>query len=1326
MKKTTFITSLVICLLGLNFTNAQTTDFIIPANTYAVTSEAGTFTDIADKPETIKLGENLATGTDLENGFFIDDAAKPFVTHKADSAKTDPGFALGFTFNLCGKPMTHFTICASGGIFFSGNENVIQAQSAAWAPYFTESQVKYLNLISTCIRNGSTIVYPKNISGQAPVMYLIDGEEGAKTLTVQYHYSVNGDAWTYQIKAHENGNIEFVMGDLATAHATDGKYRLFMAFVENSGQIVRSQAVVVNDPFGADYMNLTSKYVHCLGITQTADNYAAEGWNSVSTYTTVSAVAPRPIEGLYVGNNGPDKGHTLTLSVPENCTPKAEKFKDEWYGFSTTSITATSFAGQIAFNKDKITTAEMRAAGTLVAVLSTSETPDYTLANGSWYRNGDKPSANSQVLLNAKPTFYVDTDGKTFTTLNAQTFSANGLTDATTYYIHIYAMEFRCTGAPVYSDLCRTFSFTSSLDLPQTLSAGLPTTGSVPLTVKPAEGLGMVLLKSPNVNGLKLSGKLKAGDKIGEAEVLTVLTTANETAFNAPFKAGEGAYILAYSVKNPDAESPVYGQDFLSLPVRAAYDTLPKFRFNGEPCTFPRPNEFGRLPFGWSRETEFPANQRSNAFKLGLIEPMSAPSYTCLSSSYPGDGTYWSDVVTAAFALPAGIDKISTTFFLAFQEGTSGALEPGPHDMTAKDSVRIEYSVNGGAWQTALKMDGLSDDFPQLNAQKQYPLNALIRNLTPGSILRLRYSFRAPKPDASVSCQILAVDIVEGKDCLAPKTLQPVDSLTTNERLTVHWMDENPASNFLLAYQTGADAWQYKRISAGSNRDIDEPVAGEISGLNAGTVYNIKVASLCSSRDTSFYTEPLRVRTAYDLPYEESMAKTGSGASAQTPFDRGVKTYSGVIGRQLTETTETLPDWNQLKTSAPDNAANAVSVADFSTGAWLMLPAIYIRSIGGLMPKSLNFTLNSFDDAKTKGAKPTYKDTELKVLVSGNGLFTEDNIVKKLDFDNLALNEQAFMIDLAECKDFLQIAFVFECPTGKLNAQTDEDHWYLEIKDVVVKYDVDICFPVENLDRSMGTHEVPLTWNKSASAVEYGIFWGVYSGEGEGYSDSAFTTETHYTITGLQDNTRYKAMVIAYCNEDHSFASTPETTSFRTSRACHTPESFHVADVFATGADFVSTSDQPDYMTQRIVYITADNGDKTFAFIQDADTLHVRDSLTKLTAYTATTQAVCEVDTSAMSEEIHFTTTDSLATERIAQLNGLFSVRAQDGQIAIRNLNNLLIRNVTVFNQNGTKLADFRTDSRDDLLLPVGARRMLIFVRLQTERGVAIYKTILY
>ncbi|MDE6514708.1 MAG: fibronectin type III domain-containing protein, partial [Bacteroidales bacterium] len=494
-------------------------------------------------------------------------------------------------------------------------------------------------------------------------------------------------------------------------------------------------------------------------------------------------------------------------------------------------------------------------------------------------------------------------------------------------------------------------------------------------------------------------------------------------------------------------------------------------------------------------------------------------------------------------------------------------------------------------------------------------------------------------------------------------------------------------------------------------------------------------------RDSSFFTEPIAASTAYDLPYKESMAKTGSGATEQTPFDRGLKTYKGAIGRQLTETTGTKEaGWNQAHTSDPDNA-NAISVNDYTTDAWLMMPAVYIRETGNLTPKSLSFSLTGFDDDRTKGAKPTYNDTKLKVLVSDNGLFTEANVVETLNADSLTADERVFSIDLTEWEGFVQVAFVFESPTGAQTPPENEDEeteerpepWYLEIQNLILKYDVDICFPVESIRSSLGAYEVSVTWQAVSSAVEYGIFWKLYDDAEYSAENVAYTKDTRYTITGLKDQSRYKAKVVAYCNEDRTLAAEPVETSFRTLVGCHTPQDFHVEDITTTGANFISTTDQPDYISYRVVHITPDEGGKSFTLRQRDDLLHVQDSLTEATAYTATTQAVCDDEFSPMSEAIRFTThggkpndpDDTTAVETPAQLSTLFSVRAQDGQVAIQNANGLLVRNVSIHNLNGAKLADYRVDSRDDLMLPVNAQRLMLFVRLQTERGTVVYKVYL-
>lgn len=1325
-KKTFFVLSLAIMLLGLNLSPAQAqTEFVIPANSYGLSSTVGTFTDIANLDGTVKLGANLPD-TNLKNGFFVNavptdpTAAANFVTHGSDSTQKDPGFPLGFTFNLCGKKMTHFTICASGGIHFGESAGIIQIKSAAFNPFYTDTKANYINFISTAIRDGSTIVDPRNITGKNPVMYRIADENGQKALTVQYDYSVKGDEWIYQIKAYENGNIEFVTKSLQTAHATKDQYRFFMALVENGGKMEKMQAIIKDDPFGSNALNLSPHCMHHLGITQTETAYQAKGWDSITPYI---AKASSPDAGLYVTATQPESGRTVTLSIPEACPQKAATLKDEWYSFSPNTLTATTFAGQITFDKTQITPAELTAAGTLMAVLSTSETPDYSLANGTYYAIGAQPSANSRVVFNAKPTYSILDDK--LHSVNPLNLSADRLTPATRYYLHIYAMDYRCTGAPIYSDLCRTFSFQSSIDLPQKLSAGLPTTSSVPVTVQSAgEGSGLVLLKSPSTNSLTLSGKLTEGQKIGEAEVLKIINSSAETKLDIPFEAGEGAYLLAVSAINLDSDAPTYASDFLSLPVRAAYDGLPALSFENEEAPYIK-NDYQRLPFGWDRTIDLPQADKANAFGL-------SKEYTpvCLAATY-SVSSGWIDLVTPAIVPHER--AVQATFYTKYFKTSSGTDNP-PHNLRSSDLVRIEYSVDGGAWQTAATYKGT--DFPALNADGQYPISVTVKQANPESVLRLRYSFQSPsvangQDKALVVNLIEAVEFAQGNECALPANLSPIDSLTTDSRLTFKWQDpQSPMRpQFLVSYrETGIQTadWTYALFNGSDILTDDEYLSATLTPLKAGTNYTVRVAALCSATDTSFSIEKTAY-TAFELPYEESMAQTGDAPHTQSPFDRGVQTYSGSIGGTLTE--PLADNWSQTYTSDATSTPHAVGISDNTTNAWLVLPAVFIRETGDFTPKSLRFTLSSFrineDGDKPKGDAPDYSDTKLHVLASKNGLFTRNDIVRTFQAPELALKDSVFSIDLSEREGRLQIAFVFECPSA-VREQTSEEAepkapWYLEISKLSLAYDVDVCFPVSKLRRSLDVNELPVSWEASASAVEYGILWGL--DDEEGYTDTAYTQETNYTITGLEEQTRYKIMVIAYCSEDRSLHSEPVTTAATTLLGCHTPTDFAVSHITLTGADFSSKTDQPDYMNLRLVYVWTEANNMR-VFRQMSDTLSLQDSLLERTAYLAATRAICGTDTSAMSEEIRFVT-EPTATEPTAQINTQFNVRTQDGRIIIRNLNGWLIKQVCVYSLNGTKLTDCRPDSRDDLELPVDARHALLFVRLQTEKGVAVYKTYL-
>ncbi|MDE6515437.1 MAG: hypothetical protein K2L03_05300, partial [Bacteroidales bacterium] len=444
-----------------------------------------------------KFGADFADNTDLTNGFFVNDATTPYVSYTAIT-QTDPGFELGFDFNLCGKTMKYFTLCATGGIHFSEKAAVSQVPSAVWSSNSNQQNFVSVVVWDTSWREISFNSYdkqqakPKSIAGQAPVMYLIEGEVGQKVLTVQYRYTVNGDEWAYQLKVHEGSNkVEFVADALNTDHIVqDACYNVLFGLVENAN------AMLKDDQFSILNLPNSDKPQHKIGFSN--QDKTTGDWNTSTVYSPYTGIIQNADNLRVAPGNTPQSGYTLTLNPPADCAEKATPFEDAWYSFTTTGITKTGFSGQISLIKDAITIEDMMSVGTLVAVLSTSATPDYTLANGTWYKEGTKLNANSQVIYNKKPS-YTTHDGN-ISDVSSTPISASRLTEATTYYVHFHAMDYRCTGAPVYSDCSRTCSFSTSIELPQTLTSGLPTTSAVPLTVKPADGLGMILLKSPNTN----------------------------------------------------------------------------------------------------------------------------------------------------------------------------------------------------------------------------------------------------------------------------------------------------------------------------------------------------------------------------------------------------------------------------------------------------------------------------------------------------------------------------------------------------------------------------------------------------------------------------------------------------------------------------------------------------------------------------------------------------------------------------------------------------------------------------------------------------------
>ncbi len=123
----------------------------------------------------------------------------------------------------------------------------------------------------------------------------------------------------------------------------------------------------------------------------------------------------------------------------------------------------------------------------------------------------------------------------------------------------------------------------------------------------------------------------------------------------------------------------------------------------------------------------------------------------------------------------------------------------------------------------------------------------------------------------------------------------------------------------------------------------------------------------------------------------------------------------------------------------------------------------------------------------------------------------------------------------------------------------------------------------------------------------------------------------------------------------------------------------------------------------------ANDGYRFVAWVNDADTL------SKEATYAF---KMPDRDTAFTAKFVQNT-----AIETQAQTD--FSVNATQGQIQVRNLNGLTVKSVTVYTLTGERLARFAPNSREDLSLPVAAGRALLFVRIDTEKGAAVYKVFL-
>ena len=1346
MKKILFSLGLALGLLGLSQTGAQAQlTELIPwhITTYGVTSTAGAFTDISTHADAVALSTDK---TSLYNGVFCatdDIDVTPTFYNDAETNMPDEdgkrfGFPLGFEFNLCGQKMTHFSVSALGGVFFSqgakqGNHISVQINNGrwgAWAIPFVSDSAKATK--TTAVKAGQVVA----ATGKAPAYYLIEGTKGNHILTTQHDYMVGAgdtkDEWIFQFKFYEaTGKVEFIAKQLPCDNAlTATKYHRILVSLTDYAATTGSMAIApADDPYSATYLNVpVNGSNHKVFPMQTDAMSQAGGWNEFDlTYTSGSSMAISLSETatMRVDANGPEEGRTIAFT-PKAAPATLNALPETDYVISDLKTTGNTISFNLSLKEESFPSPKaLQEAGSIVAVISTSETPDYTLENGVWYqKNHQFASSNNfkpTVICNQMPQTQVAATHKPYgyKIQKPVAVSATGLTGSTSFYIHLYRMSFVGTGAPVYSPLCHTIAARTTFALPKKFeTVGLADVNAVKMRVAPTEGCRALVIKSKDLN-VTPSGQLKKGDKIGDnAEVLELLD--KETTFDVPMAKGEGCFILAFSVNTADPNNYLYTTEKLYLPIGTAYDGMPGLiDFSHLPYGVPNweydganlsDRSFGELeatiyrdlPFGYTR-TEVQSGLRDAAFGIGKPAYDQHAAVAVFAKTRVNRGGKVTPLPGMDFITPPVVsdqNRILVTFNTQWLEDNElSGIIPFNIVTSTRDFCTLQYAIGEGAWQTGASFKGHDIVDIPMDEKGYRPLSfSLIAEEGQsfiGQKIRFRFVSTFVFDDKDpLFVAIGSVDIKEDKLCESVKAIVTNDSLTTNTVLSLTWTDPNvPAAlSYEVAYRVADDtsaSWLTRKAN---------DTAYTINNLNTNTTYAVRVTADCGNPYGKAYaSSPAKLSTLLKFPYTESLAQdepgiiivNGSPVSVPgpTPFDRGVYSLVGGLpetGYARLGTTEY--GWTPAASAARvidnKNRSTSVGVRETEQAGWLMMPAAFIPTYNTVYPQVIRFKAHcayryGSETTWTEGSIGSYyTDAKLYVLLSHNGKFSMADTVATIPVSGATINNQAFEYDVPAnlLKDGrAQVAFFFDNPKAFAGDQNIENDYLmlLEIFDFEYVYVDGVCLPVSDLTRE-NTTSSGATYSWEGVCDHYKFFWGLRSASG--YSDSITTKETSYTLSNLKDATTYKVKVVGYCDaNEKTVAPGAQTGWFMTFETCHAPANFTVQDISMQGATFISTSDQ-DIMTSRLISLTPEGGiTKLIAQSRTKDTVIVKD-LQKGTVYVAKTRSICNRDSSDWSAPITFktATTDSFnITLKVLPFKTAGSVEgngryAQDADVTVK------------------------------------------------------------
>lgn len=966
----------------------------------------------------------------------------------------------------------------------------------------------------------------------------------------------------------------------------------------------------------------------------------------------------------------PAEGQTISVFPPID--PTAFSLTE-----SDLTVETNRLAGKVVLNPTATSTAASEVINSICVLIS--KTNPITSSNNPPFKTS-APLAVGDKLGSGDNEYTVAYTGKP--TLESTpvdlSFAVNDLTHNTEYHVSVFLGYFNedAESPYSYSKPLTAYAVKTKRDGVQALNATNVTNGKSTVSIEPMAGTSTLLVKSDKASApTDLTGKLEVGSALGtdgaDGTVIAILDgNAKTYELETDIAAGEGFYLHGYAIKNSES-TPAYSAP-ISTTVYRPVESLP-FTWGGftENQVSPTSTDLPLLVPGW-RHDETSTVQLAFSMKSTYIMGETSEYMYALTLYAKQDNR--TSVITPAFISASKAVQATFHTYCSFQPG---------------NSITIEYRENGGEWN---KIEEFTE-FPQPNSQGLRPISVIF-SCTKNATIEMRYTANI---SAHYTLAITSLEIEEGHvpTCFPPTDLTIDTANVTDQQLALRWNDEtNTTASYVVSYQevgsTEAENWTLK---AATEKTV------KLTELKPNTAYRMQVQAICATDDSSaFNTVPVLFTTYAGLPYTESLGNVydnlNDPSDYTSPTERGIRTYT-ISGGGLTEETSYNYTWHTSNSSSGQTSDKAVAmgVHEGLTAAAMLSPQIYTEE-----PTILKFSLNSFSltqnedytfSLKEKGVAPTEEDCRLYVAVSDNGTFMPEDLVLELTGAELALKDSAFEFNV-EKTGAVQIAFFFENPA---------EHW-------------DYAFYLEAYNLSL-TAVPPVAVEYTLSLTASPAEGGTLTGAGKHFEGSdvtiTATPNEGYDFVAWMNGTTQLATTATYTFKMPS-ADAAYTAVFKAKPT--DPEEEYELTLTASPANGGRVSGAGSYLVDEEVTISAE-ANKGYVFVA---WMNDTDTLSKEATYTFKMPA----------EDLSLTARFAVETANEDAVKANFNVGTKNGEVYIRNLGGLMVKTVEIYTLTGNRLHRFTPNGREDLTLPVNAGQALLFVRIDTENGAAVYKVYLH